>query len=288
MIMPQRRLLQTMGVGLLAVGIELMLGVSMMASAQIQFKPPNIGRPTTTAGGGVRFSPVVPRRISPGTPREAPLSPVVPGAPTGTAGSAIRVAPCSTEKTPLTALVPSSKSGTFGLTTETHPTFFVYLPKPTAQSAEFVLTTKDGQDVYRATMPLSGQSGLVSVQLPATAPALGVGQFYQWHFSVICDPNDRVKDNLVSAWVQRVQPDPALAAKLADASARQRPGIYADAGIWQDTLTTLAALRRAHPADPTLIKDWNSLLESVGLGAIVKAVDSTPVTPLTVNTPPPP
>lgn len=240
------------GKGLLQIGIavslalasELALGLNGAPSAQAQFNPPNIGAPRTTAGGAIR------------------------------SGS------CITEKNSLIALVPPTK---IALTTESHPTFFFYLPKTVAQSAEFVLKDADDKDVYRAKVPLSG-SGLVSLRMPDDAPELQEGKDYQWYFNVICKPSDRLQDNFVTAWVQRVKPDEKLTQSLKTVSNRQRPNLFAQAGIWQDTLMLLTELRRANPTDPSLVSEWDALLKSQGLSLVSQVSGGKPANPLVIDT----
>jgi hypothetical protein len=244
--MTQKLSFQTVTIFSLALMAELALGLVLGTSAEAQFRPPNRGAPRTTAGGATR------------------------------SGS------CITEKAALTALVPKSK---LALTTEARPTFFLYLPKTNAQSAEFTLKDVDENDIYRTTIPLTGQSGAVSFQLPADAPALEVGKDYQWFFNVVCQPSDRLRDDFVTAWIQRVEPDQTLLSALNSAAPRQRPNIYAQAGIWQDTLAALTTLRRNRPSDPTLTEEWNSLLRSVG---IEQVPGGPPVGQLSLETRPSP
>ncbi len=228
----------------LALATGLTVGLTGSPSAQAQFRPPNLGTLKTTAGGATR---------------------------SGT---------CTTEKTALTALVPASK---MALTTEKYPVFFLYLPKNNAQAAEFTLKDEADRDVYRTTIPLTGRSGVVSFQLPAEAPGLAVGKDYQWFFNVICQPTDRLRDDFVAAWIRRVEPNPDLSSTLKNAAARQIPNVYAQAGIWQDTLVALAKLRRDRPTDFTLNEEWSSLLKSQGLSQISRVAGSPSVNQLKVE-----
>lgn len=202
----------------------------LMPAAQAQFKPPDRGAPTNTAGGATR-------------------------------GSSF----CVTGKTPLTVLVPSSR---IGLTVAARPTFFVYVPPTSAKTAEFVLQDDKDNDIYRTTVELTGTPGVVSLALPATAPALAVGKDYLWYFSIVCQPKDRLEDVFVSAWVQRVQPTKTVTDALKRASARDRPNVYAQASLWYDTLSSLAELRRSNPNDARLTSDWTQLLNFVGLNKV--------------------
>jgi hypothetical protein len=204
----------------------------LIPAAQAQFKPPNRGAPSNTAGGATR-------------------------------GNSF----CVTGKTPLTVLVPSSH---IGLTTTAHPTFFVYVPPTSAKSAEFVLQDAKDNDIYRTTVELTGTPGIVSLSLPETAPPLEMGKDYLWYFSIVCQPKDRLEDVFVSAWVQRVQPTKAVVDTLKRVAPRDRPGVYAKASYWYDTLSTLAELRRSKPNDASLNSDWTQLLNSVGLSKVAK------------------
>jgi hypothetical protein len=196
------------------------------------------------------------------------------GAPSGSAGGASRSGSCVADKTPLTVLAPFAKTdqgdqkGQIGLTTEAHPTFFLYLPNNKAQVAEFALKDSKDNDVYRTMIALPKKPGVVSFQLPADAPKLEIGKDYQWFFSLVCQPTDRLRDAFTDAWIQRVAPDPVLITALKRATPRQRPNVYAQAGIWQDTLATLVDLQRTRPNDASLKEEWNRLLQSVGLGQI--------------------
>jgi len=158
------------------------------------------------------------------------------------------------------------------LTLAKYPTFFVYVPSNDAETAEFVLLDENDQDVYRTTFKTSGEPGVVSLSLPAFAnlPPLEVGKAYHWYFSLIYNPEDRSKDTVVEGWIQRVEPSLTLERELEKATPRDRVALYANSGIWYDSLTSLAELRRSQPSDSMLFEAWEKLLGSVGLSKIVK------------------
>ncbi len=171
---------------------------------------------------------------------------------------------CEQPKKPLTALVPETN---IGLTVSERPTFLFYNPyasKPEL-SVEFVLRDEQKKDVYQTTLPVPGK-GIVSVSLPETVSPLENGKTYQWVFTVICNPGDRMKDDFVKGAVRREALQPDVESQLAGATTeRDRVSIYAENGLWYDAVTLLAELRRRSPEDPTFAEDWADLLGDVGL-----------------------
>ncbi len=163
------------------------------------------------------------------------------------------------------------------------PTFFIHVSQTFAQEAEFILKKKIGEDkdgkpvydedkyIIDQTVALPKNPGIVSISLPADAAALEVGQLYFWAFQVICAPTDRNQDVMVQGAVQRIELDSTLANQLKRAVPRDRPALYADAGIWTDAVSTLFDLRKANPNDAQLRQDWEDLLKSVGLDTVAQA-----------------
>lgn len=179
------------------------------------------------------------------------------------------------QSVPFTALTPKSASGgpsepigeiPVELTVSDRPTFFVYIPKTTAASAELILTNDSGTEfLTQSSIPLTGEAGVVGITLPPQVN-LQENQTYQWSIALVCDPDDPSSNLLVDGWVERRPLDRNLAAQLAAASPSDRPALYASAGLWQDTLAAIATLRFATPRDPRVTADWESLLNSVNLG----------------------
>jgi len=101
-------------------------------------------------------------------------------------------------------------------------------------------------------------------------PPLEVGKNYTWVFSLVCDPKDRSADKAERGTVRRVELSADILGQLEAADPRRKTFIYAENGIWQDALGNLAAARRANPNESVFQTDWESLLDSVTLGAIAK------------------
>ena len=209
-------------------------------------------KPPTESGG--------PRFIQPTQDIDAP--------PTGRVRS-VRSGCENFPQASFTALVPENK---IGRTVSDYPTFFFYLPQTEAELAELILEDESGNQIYRQDLPIKYVSGVIGVSIPANTnvPPLEVGKKYTWVFSLVCDPQDRSSDLLESGIVRRVELSADILSQLENADPRQKTFIYAENGIWQDALSTLAAARRANPNEPVFQTDWESLLESVTLGEIAK------------------
>lgn len=214
-----------------------------LMAAALEFKPPRRGIPGRREGGGTRNG--------------------LPGAD-----------PCTSTSAPqFAALMPPTN---FGLTTAEFPRFFWSAPRTKARFAEFTLhEAAEGADkkmsdralVYRSTFRISGEAGIASFPLPRNTgtPGLSVGPDYHWTVALICNPQDRKQDAKVEGWVQRMTPDVALASQLSQSTPSDRPKLYADNGIWLDTLSSLADLRYAKTLDASLAEDWSNLLKAVNL-----------------------
>jgi uncharacterized protein YjbI with pentapeptide repeats len=169
----------------------------------------------------------------------------------------------------LTALIPPDFSGlTFPVVTE-YPTFFAYVPpldvlQTASRTAKFVLEDEKENEVYRTTLILPSQGGIVGIRLPTTRSlvSLDIGKKYVWYFES--------GDGSGVGLVKRVKLCPTLLREIEKAAFNERPAIYAKAGLWYEALTTLAQLHRANPNDATLTQQWEDLLESVGLEHIAK------------------
>lgn len=197
--------------------------------------PPNIGAPSQRKAGGSR----------------------------GCMG--VNVQNTQSKEKVLIALAPeySGSQLVLGLTTQTRPTFWFYVPyKSDSTYAKLVLEDEFNQTIYKT--PLTGTPGVVSVALPSTSSALKIGKRYHWYFNIYCKQDNEFLTN-VEGDVQLLTLSPIVQSQLDKATLQQQVALYAANGIWYEALTTLANLRRTNPQDAKLTSDWASLLESVGL-----------------------
>ncbi len=208
--------------------------------------PPERGSPSRTLGAGtwmIEFPPVPER-----------------GEPRRTAGGGSRSYSCTDNgDIPLTAIVPANNLVT---TVAANPTLFWYVPKTTASEAEFVLIDDQNQEVYLTTLTLDNTNGIVKLSVPETVP-LTMGKQYKWFFVLVCDPQERSRDHWVQGILERTELSPELALNLEqEQNTLEQAKLYADALIWQETLSTVAQLRDSQP------QAWVDLIKSVGLEAI--------------------
>jgi hypothetical protein len=170
-----------------------------------------------------------------------------------------------TSDQPLTVLSPVTEPG---LTVAERPTFLVYVPQTTAQTAEFSLLDQNNKGIYQTTFALINTPGIVSFNLPPNAPPLEIGKDYTWSFAMICNPKNRLQDQFVRGRIRRTELDSALMSQIEKAAPKERVSLYRTADVWYEALFTLFELQRSQPDDPSMSAAWKELLNSGGLNSI--------------------
>jgi hypothetical protein len=175
------------------------------------------------------------------------------GIPLSSIGGTTRSASCTTN-CPI-ALVPSDS---IPLTIAERPSFFFFIPKMTEKisegKAKFQLFDRS-ERVYQTTYDLTETGGIVQFKLPVDAPALEVGKNYQWRVVIL----NSGQSNELTGFVRRVN--------LTDNKVSNQPKLtaetYAQEGIWQDLLKTLADTK-----SPEAITQMQEVLKSGKFEAI--------------------
>ncbi len=187
---------------------------------------------------------------------------------------------CKGVTIPLTALVPGEeKVGSLdlkaesvrGLTAEGYPTFWFFVPYGEASKldAELVLVNDQNKPVYQELVPLTGTPGIVKISSKRMSAPLEVGKDYRWSFSVICNPQESSANFYVQGRVKRIEPSPNLTRELKTATPEQKVFLYAQEGLWYETVTTIREeLSSTNPQKATLL--MTNLLQSVGLDDIAQ------------------
>lgn len=165
----------------------------------------------------------------------------------------------------VTPLIPTTNNG---LTMAERPTLFVYVPQTSAKEVFFSIKGEDSNYHYQTTFRLPKNPGVIGFKLPSSARALQIGKNYKWSFVMVCDRSLEPDDPGVTGWIRRVKPSSGLVNQRQSQTEVELASLLASAGIWYDTLSTLAQLRRSQPQNPTVTANWQELLKSVGLDAI--------------------
>jgi hypothetical protein len=191
------------------------------------------------------------------------------GAPTGTVGGAVR------GKKPL-AILPETN---LGLTASNSPVIFVYVPENKAVLAELTLGDQDQKEIYRTSLPVSQQEGILMLKLPEEVN-LSVEKQYNWRFSLVSNHND-LKRLSTGGWLEKV----AQNKNITDAQSKEIEtwkgiNLLAEEGLWYDTLEQLALLHLENPEDEQIKLEWTELLKSVGLE---QRVAESPIFPYVIQ-----
>lgn len=164
----------------------------------------------------------------------------------------------------LTLVVPQEAAN---LTVTERPQFWFYLPETKAQALEFSLFQQvpnslgeSETGLYQIRLPIGQQGVVTSLTLPPDAPALVDNQTYIWRVSLICNPQNRLRDLRLSGTITKISlPDPQKA-QLHQANVVTKVNLLASLGIWNDLISTLAQ-------DQQLLQaNWQNLLKSPQVG----------------------
>ncbi|MBE9114832.1 DUF928 domain-containing protein [Lusitaniella coriacea LEGE 07157] len=238
-------------------------------AARTDFTPPSDNAsPSQTAGGAARtdFTPpsdnASPSQTAGGAARTDFAPPHDNVSPRQTAGAGSRTPSVTAQVLGVQALTPPSYYGT---TLQERPKILVYLPASSAREVVFSIKDEDKNSIYEMTIPITGNAGIVSAQLPPDAPALEVGKHYQWYFALKIDGELTPRSPFVDGWVERIAPSSTLAQSLQGASPLETAEILGENGVWYDCVVALAALRTTQPTNESILDHWQELLGSVEL-----------------------
>lgn len=187
------------------------------------------------------------------------------GAPDKTIGGGRRGTSCiklDPGKPSLTALMPNKKNT--GNTAKNGTSLFVYVPKNTAKTVEFLLMDEEGEEIYKQELKMNGTSGIMKASVPEKVP-LKVGKSYQWYFTIVCNPEDSNSNESVKGVIKRVALKPAEEKLLQTKDLFKQAEIYAQNNFWYNTLEAMVELRKQKP------NEWKELLTSVGLKELADA-----------------
>lgn len=219
----------------IAVFSSSLVGSRSQALPAVRFEPPSGGAPVETKGGASRGD--------------------------------IACAASTSRDTPQIVLITPANSN-YGLTTLEHPTFLMYVPPSSAQTAFFSIKNAKGQTHYRQLLSVPSQGGILRLTLPKTIAPLAMNQSYEWGIALMCGSRLRPDSPFASGWIQRIQLANRINANLKKQSAIEQAATYGASGIWYDMISTIADLKQQKPQDPAILKTWKQILDDAGLTKI--------------------
>lgn len=215
--------------------------VSAIPKAKVTFNPPAGDQPKTSQAGASRN---IGECISQAENADLPFAPLLPVAD-------------------------------LALTVAAYPTVLAYLPVTSAEKIFFSWRDENNNDHYQTIMTLNNQGTVISLTLPADAPPLEVGKNYYWSLAIMCGGRLQPDSPIIQGQIQRVALESTISDRLKTANPLETAAIYGEAGIWYETIATLAQLKTAEPENQDLAANWQELLTSVGLEKISQ-VSTTP------------
>jgi len=196
-----------------------------VAGRPLVYKPPRIGKPAQTVGGGSRGS---------------------------------------SDKVPvLFVVVPDHVGQT--LSSQPSLFYFIdQVPDPSIQ-IEFTLLDEDGEEPLVAKrLPAPTSAGVHRIRLADEDVELKTGTEYEWSIALILDPDQRSKDIVATGWIDRVEGSGQLLARL-ESGAYRPAALYAEEGLWYDALAAVSDEIDRNPDDAALKRQRADLMRQVGL-----------------------
>lgn len=186
--------------------------------------------------------------------------------PKNSVGGASRSSTCNVEADSTVCLTPLIPNNNLGLTVESHPSFLVYIPKNSrTKTGYFSIRNSNDDDYYQTIISLENKAGIVKITLPSDAPGLKVDKDYKWSLAMMSDRLLKPDTPFIQGYVKRVDSEAQLQEQLAAATPLEKAYLYGKAGLWYETVATLASLREVSPNDANIRMQWQELLNSVGL-----------------------
>ncbi|HIK29781.1 MAG TPA: DUF928 domain-containing protein [Oscillatoriales cyanobacterium M59_W2019_021] len=159
-------------------------------------------------------------------------------------------------------LLSLSPASNWGETIDSNPTFLLFASVAPAAINFSLQDEQTSEKIYQASVPVASESGMFKFRLPDDVMELEVDRSYRWIFQVSCNSSASPQNEGLAVngvIIRRSNPD--LKTQIESASPREKVELYAQNGLWFDTLNELLKLRCADPENPDFAKDWASLLE---------------------------
>lgn len=182
---------------------------------------------------------------------------------------------CETAEVCLIGLVPDLKAenAPVPVTISERPTVYFLIPKVDG-NVSFTLTEEDiksdkGRRIYTTTFYLKSKAGIIAFKIPDHVQGLKLGKNYSWRFTKNFTSNDPTDLEVIGS-MRRVLPNQNLVTQLKKISLPiERAALFAQEGIWYETVQILAEALQGNPKNPEVISEWNELLKSAKLNRVL-------------------
>lgn len=158
----------------------------------------------------------------------------------------------------ITLLAPSDHVGT---TVSGRPTFFWYVSNVSSPVRFTLVHPGQAEPVIDISLK-ADKPGLFKFTLPLNIPELEIGREYRWTVSLRYNVKRPSINPIAYAEVKRIPYPPQLEQKLSMVNSRfDRSAVYANLGIWYDTLATIYRAptnERNLPTPPSILPSINS------------------------------
>ncbi|MCP4699258.1 MAG: DUF928 domain-containing protein [Gammaproteobacteria bacterium] len=190
--------------------------------------------------------------------------PLVIGGPTRRIGGGTRGA---SDKLPSVAVFAPEHTGH---TVSAQPTLYWSIANASLTPATFSLTLVHADPMMAIDNPepllkvvVKPENGAHSLSLAKHGVTLETDVEYKWSVAVSTTPGQHSRDIVSSATIKRVENK--VAEQLSGKNLREYPAVYAEAGLWYDSVASLSALIAADPANAELRQQRADLLRQAGL-----------------------
>jgi hypothetical protein len=196
------------------------------ATGGVVYRPPMLGKPAQTVGGGSR----------------------------GTA-----------DKVPALFVVTPNHVGQTTSDQPSLFWFIDRVPDASNRIELTLLDEESVEPLVETTLEAPKRAGIHRIRLADYGVHLVPGTEYEWSVALVLDPNERSKDIVATGWIDRVALSDQLASRLESQGQDGSAAVYADAGLWYDALAALSDQIDRSPGDARLLQQRADLLRQVGL-----------------------
>ncbi|MCP4268099.1 MAG: DUF928 domain-containing protein [Candidatus Brocadiaceae bacterium] len=153
-----------------------------------------------------------------------------------------------------------------GLTVQEQPSFYWFLSVSAKDRIEFTLIDNQAiQPLLEINLGDKTGPGIHHINLADHRVSLAPGKQYWWFVALVPDPDHRSRDIIAGAAIEYIEPPEGLTEDIIHAEKAMVPHVYADRGIWYDTISSMSDLINNDPDNMIFRQQCASLIEQVEL-----------------------